>query len=579
MTRKNALSLKTAYEENLNPSEIPFSDYPRPGMRRDSYLCLNGLWDFSVEKYGKTSRKKKILVPFPPESRLSGIGEKIGEKDTLLYSRSFSLPEGFFKERVLLHFGAVDQYAEIYLNEKKVGENEGGYLPFSFDITSFLKEGENLLSLRVKDPLDQNLPYGKQTKKPGGMWYTPVSGIWQTVWLESTAKNYIRELKISTTEKEAVICVSGGEVRKKLILHGFGKAEEYSFEGDRITLPFPEGKLWTPEEPNLYYFTLLSGEDRVESYFALRRISVENAGGTPVLCLNGKPYYFHGVLDQGYFSDGIFLPATSEGFREDILRMKKMGFNMLRKHIKLEPEIFYWECDRLGMAVFQDMINNGKYSFLRDTALPTLGIKKGIRVKRSKREKEAFLKTSLEIQKKLYNHPSVLYYTIFNEGWGQFDADLCYDILKKEDPSRIYDATSGWFFETKSDVESHHIYFKKLKLPFSGHRPLILSEFGGYACKIQGHSFLEKGEYGYRFFKKAEEWEKSLADLYEKEVLPLVKKGLCATVLTQLSDVEEETNGLITYDRKVIKGNRETFSSVAKKIKEAFGKNFPADLK
>ncbi|MBR5295221.1 MAG: glycoside hydrolase family 2 [Clostridia bacterium] len=571
--------LKTDFECDLHREKIPFSDYPRPSLKRSSYFCLNGEWDFWTKEKETVSSRKKILVPFPPESRLSGIEKSFGKETVLFYERTFTLPENFINDRVFLHFGAVDQSSEVFINGQKVGENHGGYLPFFFDITPYLKNGENKISVQVKDPLDRKFPYGKQTEKPSGMWYTSVSGIWQTVWLESVPKNHIKNLKIVTTDKEATIFVNGGEEKKKLILHGFGSATEYHFSGNCFKLSLPNGKMWSPEEPNLYSFSILSGEDRVESYFALRKISVEKIGETPLLFLNGKPYYFHGVLDQGYFPDGIFLPASSRGYREDILKMKKCGFNLLRKHIKLEPEIFYYECDRLGIAIFQDMINNGKYSFFRDTLLPTLGIKKGIRVKRTKEEKEEFLKTCIGIQKVLHNHPSVLYYTIFNEGWGQFDSDFCYDLLKKEDPSRICDTTSGWFFETKSDVDSHHIYFKKLKLPIPSEKPAVLSEFGGFSCKIKGHSFLDKGEYGYRFFKDKKEWAKAIETLYEKEVLPLAEKGLCATVLTQLSDVEEETNGILTYDRKITKAEPEKFFSLAKKIKDAFYKNFPCDLK
>ena len=568
--RKNANSLRTDFEKDLK-NKIPYDEYPRPAFRRDSFFCLNGAWDLSVTKKGSKTSLGKILVPFPPESRLSGI-ERITEKGEVLhYSRVFSLPDGFRKDRVILHFGAVDQNARVFLNGVPVAEHEGGYLPFSAEITPYLKKSENLLSVEVTDPLDPDLPYGKQSRKPGGMWYTPVSGIWQTVWLESVPDHAVEAITITADTKSARIRIQGGEDKKKLILSCDGFAEEYRFEGEEILLQIPNGKLWTPETPHLYRITVFSGEDRVESYFALREISVEKRGGIPLICLNGNPYHFHGVLDQGYFPDGIFLPASSRGYRNDVLQMKAHGFNMLRKHIKIEPQIFYYECDRLGMAVFQDFVNCGKYSFLRDTALPTLGIKKGIRVKRSVKAKKAFLETALETQKLLAPHPCVLLYTVFNEGWGQFDADKAYELFRKADPTRLYDTTSGWFFETESDVDSHHVYFKKLKLPRGQKKPLFLSEFGGYACKIPDHSFLEKGEYGYRFFRDAASWENAVLALYENEVLPLAERGLCATVLTQLSDVEEETNGLLTYDR-IPKGNPARFAETAEKIRAVFGK-------
>ncbi len=569
--RKNTISLTTPFEKDLEKDPIPFHEYPRPAFRRDSFLCLNGKWDLEAERKGVRTSLGKILVPFPPESRLSGIGRITEKGDTLYYSRVFSLPEGFRKDRVLLHFGAVDQVARVFVNGKEVCEHVGGYLPFSADITDGLLDGENTLSVEVTDPLDEDLPYGKQSKKPGGMWYTPVSGIWQTVWLESVWEKAIENIEIRTDTKSAVIRVIGGENRKKLILWGEGFSREYRFEGEEIRLELPDGKLWTPETPYLYHVTVFSGKDRVESYFALREIHVEKRSGVPLICLNGKPYHFHGVLDQGYFPDGIFLPASPRGYTEDILQMKAHGFNMLRKHIKIEPAFFYYECDRLGMAVFQDFVNCGKYSFLRDTALPTLGIKKGIRVKRSKKAKEAFIQTALGTQKLLAPYPSVLLYTVFNEGWGQFDADKTYRLLRNEDPTRLYDTTSGWFSQKESDVDSHHIYFKKLKLPKGGEKPLFLSEFGGFACKIPSHSFIEKGEYGYRFFRKASDWEDAVIALYENQVLPLARQGLCATVLTQLSDVEEETNGLLTYDR-IPKADASRFAEVGEKIRGAYEK-------
>lgn len=560
------MSKETAPKER----NVPYHVYPRPAFRRDSFLCLNGKWDLSVEKNGAIEPLGKILVPFPPESPASGI-ERITKKGEVLhYSRTFSLPSGFRKDRILLHFGAADQRATVFVNGKEVCSHEGGYLPFGADVTDLLSPEENTLSVIVTDPLDKALPYGKQSKKPGGMWYTSVSGIWQTVWLESVPKRAIEKLEIRADLNGATVSVAGGEEKKKLILWGDGFAREYRFSGSQFRIDLPDGRLWTPETPHLYHVTVFSGEDRVESYFALREISVERCGGVPLICLNGAPYHFHGVLDQGYFPDGIFLPATPRGYTEDILQMKAHGFNMLRKHIKIEPALFYYECDRLGMAVFQDFVNNGKYSFFRDTVLPTLGIQKGIRVKRSQKEREAFLQTARKTQIHLMPYPSVLLYTVFNEGWGQFDADESYGYFRACDPTRLYDTTSGWFRETESDVDSRHIYFRKPNLPKPKDKPLFLSEFGGYSCKIASHADAKKRSYGYRFFRDATEWEDAVLELYEEGILPLAEKGLCATVFTQLSDVEGETNGLLTYDR-IPKGNAARFASVSEKIRAAFG--------
>ncbi len=570
--KPRTVELETEFEAELCGQEIPFSEYPRPQFMRDSYLCLNGRWDLALESKGVREELGKILVPFVPESRISGIGREIPDDAVMLYSRSFKMPEGFKKDRVILHFGAVDQRCEVYVNENKVSENEGGYLPFCFDITDRLKEGENTLAVRVCDPLDLDLPYGKQSKRRGGMWYTKTSGIWQTVWLESVPQKHIEEIKTTPRLDGINIKVSGGEEQKTVILHLDSGDREYSFEGDSIDINIDGARNWCPEDPYLYGFEIISGPDRVKSYFALRTVEIKDCGGRKQICLNGKPYYFHGLLDQGYFSDGIFLPASPRGFENDILKMKDCGFNMLRKHIKLEPELFYYYCDKHGMIVFQDMINSGKYSFFMDTALPTVGLKRLPSRRVSKRRREIFMKTSAGIIKQLYNHPCVCYYTVFNEGWGQFDADGCYSALKALDGSRIYDATSGWFFAKKSDVISEHVYFKPVKLKENCEMPTVLSEFGGYSCKIEGHSFNLDKTYGYRFFTDTNEFEKSLIALYENEIIPAFALGLNATVLTQVSDVEDETNGLLTYDRAVLKVDPEKMKSLYEKLKNEYEK-------
>ncbi len=568
MKTPRTVSLPTPFEQNItNP---PFASYPRPQMVRDSYLCLNGKWDFSVVTKKKGREKLgKILVPFPPESRLSGI-ERITQPDeTIVYTRLITLPDGFRKnptDRILLHFGAVDQTARVRLNGRWIGESESPYLPFTIDLTDHLKEGENELTVLVKDSLDLDYPYGKQTYKRGGMWYTPVSGIWQTVWMECVPEHYIRALKITPTLDSVTIEVEGGCDEKVLTLDGV----DYPFTGDAITIPVENPHHWSPEDPYLYDFTLRSGADEVRSYFALREVGITEVNGKALLTLNRKPYFFHGLLDQGYFSDGIFLPATEEGFRNDILQMKACGFNMLRKHIKVEPDIFYYLCDKLGMVVFQDMVNSGKYSFLIDTALPTIGLRRGITHCVSEARRHFFYTCAEGMMKHLYNHPSVCYYTIFNEGWGQFDADNVYRRLKAMDPTRIYDTTSGWFKTKLSDVESDHIYFKPVKLKNVKGRPMVLSEFGGYSCKIEGHAFNLDKTYGYRFFADRQAFEDALLKLYEEEIIPHIEKGLSATVLTQVSDVEDETNGLLTYDRALLKVDAARMRDLAKRMEAVF---------
>ena len=515
-------------------------------MRRNSFLSLNGEWDFSVtDKSGKVD-SAKILVPFPPESALSGYEKEIAPGAVMQYKRRFVLPEGFLLERFLIHFGAVDTLCDVYLNGKLLGSHEGGYLPFFFDATDKLSAGENELSLTVRDDLSHIYPYGKQKRARGGMWYTPVSGIWQTVWAESVPENRIEKIKISSDMKSVHLEVIGGE-EEKLILLG---DKEYRFTGSEFTISPENPTLWSPENPYIYDFKLCSGKDTVESYFALREIGVKTVNGKARLTLNGEPYLFNGLLDQGYFPDGIFLPATSEGYREDIVTAKKLGFNVLRKHIKVEPEIFYYLCDRLGMVVFQDMVNNSGYSFFLDTALPTIGCKRlpdNLR-HRNKTSRKIFIEHALATVEHLSRFPSVLYYTVFNEGWGQFSADEAYKIIKSADPTKIVDATSGWFVRKESDVDSRHVYFKPVKIGKLTARPLVISEFGGYSHRVDGHLF-GRENYGYRMFDKREEFEEAFISLYENEILPGVKDGISALVYTQISDVEDETNGLITYDR------------------------------
>ncbi|MBQ7386791.1 MAG: glycoside hydrolase family 2 [Clostridia bacterium] len=557
--------LTTSYSSDMDKA-LPLSQYPRPTLRRDSYLCLNGEWDFDISESAENIKtNKKILVPFPPESRLSGYGKEIPEGSLMHYKRTFSLPEGFLKGRVILHFGAVDTLCEVFINGRLAAKNEGGYIPFSIDITELLEE-ENELRVVVRDNLDKAYPYGKQTRSRGGMWYTPVSGIWQTVWLESVPASYIRSLKITPSLDSVKIEVTGGEDNKRLTLTESG--EVFEFSGNEITISPKTVKHWTPETPHIYNFRIECGDDTVESYFALREIAVKEIDGIARLCLNGEPYLFNGLLDQGYFPDGLFLPATYDGYRDDILLAKSMGFNMLRKHIKVEPEIFYYLCDTLGIAVFQDMVNNSDYSFFFDTALPTIGIKSISDKHRHKnpRSRAIFEREMYKTLDHLYNFPSIVYYTVFNEGWGQFCADEMYKKAKVHDGTRIYDATSGWFTEKESDVDSRHVYFKTVKLGRRGKRPIVISEFGGYSHRVKGHLFGDKN-YGYRTFNNIADFEDAFIRLYEGEIEPLVPLGVSALVYTQLSDVEDETNGIVTYDRLVVKLNSEKIRPMMERIK------------
>ena len=550
-------------------SETPWQVYPRPQMRREGWMNLNGTWEFTSSREEPQVYDRTILVPFCPESMLSGVKQHFPEGQPLWYRRSFRLPAGFNRGRVLLHFGAVDQVAEVYVNGKQVCRHEGGYEHFQGDITAYLQE-ENTLVVRCTDDLrDKRYPYGKQVMDRGGMWYTPVSGIWQTVWLESVPETYISRLEIENRGASVTIRAGRG-VTGIVTVAGLGT---FPMEDGSVTITPEEPHFWSPEDPWLYEFTLEAGEDRVESYFALRVLEVRTIGGYQRLCLNGKPYFFHGLLDQGYWPEGLLTPPAPESYADDILAMKKLGFNTLRKHIKIEPEEFYYQCDKLGMVVFQDMVNNGHYSYLKDTVLPTVsrslqGKLSDKFLNRKKEIRNAFLDNMVAAIRQVKNHPSILQWTIFNEAWGQFDSDNVYDLFRRIDDSRWIDSTSGWFRQHKSDIDGRHVYFRKVELE-GGEKPLVLKEFGGYTYKAEGHVFNTDKSYGYGTRQSLEELNEAVRALYMEQVLPCVSKGLCGSIYTQVSDVEDEINGLLTYDRRVEKLKPEIMLPVAQALQAA----------
>ena len=496
----------------------------------------------------------------------------LAEDEQYIYEKTFILDNTYAGKKVLLHFGAVDTHCTVFVNGKKAGSHSGGYLPFTLDITYLAAEGENTLVVEVIDILDIDLAYGKQTKKRGGMWYTPVSGIWQAVWLEAVPFDYINEIRLTPSLDSITIETEGGAEEKTVVISTPEGEIRHSFCGDKTTIKIDNPQLWNPETPYLYNFTLTSGEDKIESYFALRTVTIEKVKGQSYICLNGKPYFFHGLLDQGYYSDGIYTPATPQGYIYDIETMKNLGFNTLRKHIKIEPDLFYYYCDKIGMVVFQDMVNAGTYHYIVDTVLPTIGIKKGFSHPASPKRKEFFERECRQTCDLLYNHPCVCYYTIFNEGWGQYDADRIYTELKEYDPARVWDATSGWFFEKESDVDSHHIYFRKINLKAKADKPLVLSEFGGYSYKVADHSFNLDDNYGYKTFANAQSLTDGIYNLYANDIVNCINNGLCATVYTQVSDVEDETNGLVTYDRQLIKTDTAKMQQMAEMLFSAFDK-------
>ena len=569
--KPDLVQLYTPSGERLtaDPERVPWDAYPRPCLRRDSFLNLNGWWEFTVTDDGEAIPKdydRRIRVPYCPESLLSGIHEVFPPRRFLWYHRNFTLPDGFQQDRVLLHIGAADQTAIVYVNAQIVGEHRGGYDPITLDITDYLQE-ENSLIVRVTDDLNSAvLPYGKQKYKRGGMWYTPVSGIWQTVWLESVPTEYIRALTVNTDENGATISVDGVSEGVVTVTTPEGNLLVPLQDGlARIDLAEP--RLWCPEDPYLYEYLVEAGADSVRSYFAIRTLDVRHINGIPRMCLNGKPVFFHAVLDQGYWSDGLFTPPEPTCYAWDIQKMQELGFNTLRKHIKIEAEQFYYDCDRLGMLVWQDMVNNGRYSFLRDTALPTIGLKKlsDKYFHRDTATRCAFVEGMDKTVRQLAHHPCIVGWTIFNEGWGQFDSEQMYCLLRSMDTTRFIDTASGWFKGAQSDVVSEHVYFKPYRHRLAN-KPVFLSEFGGYSYKPQGHVFNRAQTYGYRLFDGEEAYMDAVERLYREEIIPAVEKGLCGAVYTQLSDVEDETNGLYSYDRRVCKVDAQRMQDMARAL-------------
>ncbi len=544
---------------------MPWEEYPRPQLVRNAWLNLNGKWKFmAINKSEKFS--SEIIVPYPIESLLSGVN-KVFPKDTeYYYMKEFNVPSNFKGKNVILHFGAVDQITNVFVNEQYVGKNIGGYLPFCFDITLFLNEGINKIEVYVTDNLDKTIPYGKQSNKPGNIWYTNISGIWKTVWLEAVnSVEYIKDIKVTTDGNNVSMKFKGISEGSVIV-----NRNSYNIVNSTCNFRINNPKFWSPENPYLYDFKVKTEHDEVSSYFALRDICISKINGINRIILNGTPYFINGVLDQGYYSDGIYTASCLDEIKDDILKMKALGYNTLRKHIKIENELFYYLCDKLGMLVIQDMVNNGKVHFVKDTLLPNIGIKayNDSLFFRKKKTKLNFLDQSKKSIEYLYNHPCIVCYTIYNEGWGQYKSNKLYKELKSLDNSRLFDSTSGWFNHKYSDFNSMHIYFRKLKIKAKDNKATIISEFGGYIFKALGHVANEQKAYGYKKCEGLEEYKTEYKKLYLEQVIPLISKGLCGAIYTQLSDVEDEVNGILTYDREIEKINAIDTAEIIEKIKE-----------
>lgn len=571
-------NLMTTWGKNIG--DKPWQEYPRPQFVRKSYFNLNGWWDFAVTVKDETPDDfhAKILVPFSPECVLSGVNRQLRPKEYLFYRRNFALPKTFVKDIVLLHFGAVDNICDVYVNDIHVCHHEGGYNAFTADITKALKD-DNELVVKVRDFTDAGYQTrGKQSSKRGGMWYMSQSGIWQTVWIESVPAQYIQSVRITPDYDRAQVTVEAqtnfDEPITVIVMDGENEIAKNDGKG-AITLRFPEGRFipWSPQNPHLYGLKLISRRDRVDSYFGMRKFSVEIAGKYPRLMLNNKPYFHNGLLDQGYWSDGMYTAPSDEALIYDIQTAKNLGFNTLRKHVKVEVARWYYHCDRLGMLVWQDMPCGGaRFGKWVTTIAPYLGmdrIKDGsyMRFGRGKQEsRDLFIREYTEMLNQLYNCVSIAMWVPFNEGWGQFDANEIAELTKKTDPTRTVDHASGWHDQGGGDVKSVHLYFKKFRLPKEKRRPVCLTEFGGYSYKDEAHSINLDSTYSYKQFGDLREFNAGVTELYERDVIPWINRGLSAAIYTQLSDVEDEVNGLLTYDRKVLKINPDAMRDINRKV-------------
>ncbi len=568
---KTVASLTTPWTAKVSKT-LPHPEYPRPQMVRKHWTNLNGQWDLAVlpagvDKPQTGDYKRKILVPFPIESRLSGIAENVPQGGSIWYRRSFKRPSG---ERVLLHFGAVDWQARVWVDGVEVGKHTGGYDPFTFDITKALRKGsDHQLVVCAEDPSDSGYqPRGKQVRKPGGIFYTSSSGIWQTVWMEGVPKNAIRDLRISTR--------NNGDVSIQIDTYGQKGPASLSYtlrqsnrtgrsaaaphsspvrdpsgpmfdvipvrdSGSPVRFRVPNRELWSPESPTLYSLTVSVGNDQVQGYFAFREVKIgKDKQGRQRILLNGKPTFMVGPLDQGFWPDGIYTAPTQEAMEYDLKVTKQLGFNMIRKHVKVEPETWYAACDQMGILVFQDMPSGDKFIGPSDPDI--------LRSPESAKDFQDELKAMVDTHR---NHPSIVAWVLYNEGWGEWDTPHMAGWLKKYDPTRVLDSVTGWADRGVGDLMDIHSYPGPSAPPLEKNRAIMLGEFGGLGLIVPGHTWLKTG-WGYQSYKTKGELNHALESLFERLHF-LVGGGLSAAVYTQTTDVETESNGLMTYDRRILK--------------------------
>lgn len=568
--------IMTKWVREVSPDN-PLPEYPRPQLKREKWISLNGLWNYTITSKVTEELKKfdsKILVPFPIESALSGVKKKLKPNELLWYQKLFSVPLDWKDKRILLNFGAVDWECKIFVNQRLVGEHRGGYVPFSFDITEYIDfEVENELIVSVWDPTDKGgYPRGKQKLKPYGVWYTPVSGIWQTVWLEPVPYSYIKSLKMIPDIDNEILKIkinlinSEGKDRVKITIkennNNVTEIVEDFKEDYNIKIPNP--KLWSPSNPFLYdiIVSLEQSKDSIQSYFGMRKISImEGENGHNRIALNNEILFQYGPLDQGFWPDGIYTAPTDDALKYDIEITKELGFNMIRKHVKVEPARWYYWCDKLGILVWQDMPTGGNVGLIKMVYGLLKRKKIGFEYKRKKDEAEEYHKEFKAIIDNFFNHPSIVVWVPHNEGWGQFDTAKIVTYLRELDPDRLIDPASGWFDHGLGDIADCHHYTEPCFPGNLSGRVAVCGEFGGLGLKIVDHSWKKKLKFVYKRFSNAQ----VLYNFYSGLILKLKKfkkEGLGAAVYTQTTDVEGEINGLLTYDREIVKMNQKKLTNL-----------------